>query len=100
MKHLFKKEFVYWWVGLLFLLILRVGSNTENFIGWRLEDSSAYGYGYLCGAALGVLLFLIGLAAVLTLIVRVLVSKSFNELVFMIVLTALVIYGYLGYLWF
>tara|TARA_B100000780_G_C21011459_1_gene405047 strand:+ start:618 stop:920 length:303 start_codon:yes stop_codon:yes gene_type:complete len=100
MSKLFKREFLFWWTGLFLLNLLGVASNTKHMIGWKIKDVSlTYGLSFLFSYAFISLFFLFVFALSLYAIVG-LVSKRWEGQVFMIIITALTIFVYLGYLGF
>ena len=96
---IFKKKFLFWWLFLFLLVVLKIVSNTNNVVGWRLETSLVGGIGYTIGYAFVTMFFIIFFATPIYALIG-LISKKWEAQTMMIIITALTLFGYLGYLWF
>ena len=96
---IFKRKFLFWWVVLFLLVALKAVSNTNNVVALELETSLAGGIGYIIGYCFGIMFFITFLATPLYTLVG-LISKKWEAQTMMIIITALTLFGCLGYLWF
>ena len=97
---IFKSKFLYIWIVLFLLVALKVVSNSDNAIGWKFEHSSLAGaVGYVVGSILGTMTAIIVLATPFYALIG-LIFKKWEAQTMMIIITAITLFGFLGYLWF
>jgi len=96
---IFKRKFLFWWVVLFLLVALKAVSNTNNVVALKLETSLSGGIGYVIGYCFSIMFFIIFFATPLYALVG-LISKKWEAQTMMIIITALTLFGCLGYLWF
>ncbi|MDB2354719.1 hypothetical protein N9V81_00430 [Flavobacteriaceae bacterium] len=96
---IFKRKFLFWWVVLFLLVALKAVSNTNNVVALKLETSLSGGIGYVIGYCFSIMFFITFLATPLYALVG-LISKKWEAQTMMIIITALTLFGCLGYLWF
>ena len=96
---IFKRKFLFWWVVLFLLVALKAVSNTNNVVALKLETSLSGGIGSVIGYCFSIMFFITFLATPLYALVG-LISKKWEAQTMMIIITALTLFGCLGYLWF